>query len=422
MQKSIQEIASQYFKRFSDFSININDKNIFTKKQRTIIVIPCFKEAEILQTLQSISHCDTPKQETLVLILVNASETASKEIKSYNENTFEDIQIFIRNTAVQNITFKVFLNNELPQKYAGVGYARKILMDTALTIFSATNLDGIIVNTDADCLFTTNYIVEIEKAFENKKIKHGVVHFEHRIHEEKNPILAKAITEYELHLRYYKQALQWTRYPNVMHNIGSCMLCLASTYALEGGMNKRKAGEDFYFMNKLAKSHHFITVTKASVLPSCRTSDRVPFGTGKAMNDYLKDQTVTFQTYDFNCFEELKHFISLIGNLYYNDFSTLENTISATAFSFFISISIEKNLIKIRKQSKDKEAFVKRFFFWFDHLKALQFIHFLTENKYPKININKACTQFLNKNSFYSMSTSSLELLDLFRKKDLEWI
>lgn len=417
MAKSIQDISAHYFKRFPDFSIDIN-KEIFPENLETIIVIPCFKEAAIIQTLHSLANCDTPKHNTLVLILVNASEAIDANIKAYNGNTFQDIQTFIEQKKSANLTFKAFLNNELPTKHAGVGYARKILMDTALSIFSNQGTDGIIVNTDADCLFSKNYITAIENAFENTKAKHGVMHYEHRIDTEENKILVQGITEYELHLRYYKQALTWTNYPKVIHTIGSCMLCKATTYALEGGMNKRKAGEDFYFMNKLAKSHAFVEVKNASVLPSCRTSDRVPFGTGKAMNDYIDAQTKFFQSYDFRCFIELNEFISKIDLLYSQYFKESKNQFSDLSFQFFEAIEIESNLLKIKKQSKDLVNFKKNFFFWFDHLKALQFIHFYTDNKYPKISIFDAAHQFLERKELNIKQDDARSILELFRTLD----
>ena len=417
MAKSLKEISDRYFKRFPNFSMDISSFSL-KKNYKTIIVIPCFKEEEIIKTLESLSSCTTPKHQTLVLILVNASENSSKDIHDFNFKTYNNINDYISKSDIENVDFRTSLRNNLPYKHAGVGYARKILMDTALSIFSSINHDGLIVNTDADCLFTKNYITELESAFENSKAKHGVIHFEHRIDTEKNNVLAKGIAEYELHLRYYKQALQWTNYPNVIHTIGSCMLCKASVYALEGGMNKRKAGEDFYFMNKLAKNHSFVEVKNASVLPSCRTSDRVPFGTGKAMNDYIEDKTEIFKTYDFKCFIYLKKFIEKVHLLYNQEFTFLENEISKLTFQFFMNINIEKNLIKIRKESKNIDAFEKKFFQWFDHLKALQFIHFYTENEFKKKDVDKAAIHFARETKIELENTDIKMLLDKFREID----
>lgn len=416
MAKNFKDIVKHYFKRYPDFGISLEDN--LPRNIKTIFVIPCFKEPEILKTLDSLIKCETPNHNTLVLILVNASENAPQEIKDFNKKTFDDIQLFISKKECKNLYFRAILKNNLPAKHAGVGYARKTLMDSALKIFETQNHDGVIVNTDADCLFSLNYINSIENTFLNEKIKLAVMHYEHRIEQEKNESIAKGITEYELHLRYYKQALEWTNYPNVLETIGSCMVCRASTYALEGGMNKRKAAEDFYFINKLAKNHVSTTITKAAVLPSCRTSDRVPFGTGKAMNDYIETETEVFQSYDFECFLALKKFVSQIEWLYNNDFKNIE--LDNTSKAFLNKIDIEQNLINIKKQSNNLNRFINRFFYWFDHLKALQFIHFMTENKFSKIDIDKAALQFLYYKNENILFENTFEILEKFRKNEKE--
>lgn len=415
MAKNINEIANQYTNRFPDFSIDISSLE-FKNDLRTIIVIPCFKEPDIIETLHSLSKCDTPKYETLVLIFVNASEAVSDEIKAFNDNTFKDIQSFIANHSFEKLNFQVFLNNELTAKHAGVGTARKTLMDTALQIFAHNESDGIIVNTDSDCFFTPNYINSIENTFEDETMELAVMHYEHRVETEKDPVLAKGITEYELHLRYYKQALEWAEYPNVLETIGSCMVCLASVYALEGGMNKRKAGEDFYFINKLAKTRKSTTIIEATVLPSCRTSDRVPFGTGKAMNDYVEKETETFQTYDIECFINLKQFLEQIEVLYTKNYEALE--LDAIGKAFLEKIDIVQNLEDIKKQSTTFDRFKIRFYYWFDHLKALQFIHYYTEHQFKKLNVDQAAVEFLRFKNIRNTFESSFEILKLYRENE----
>ena len=76
--------------------------------------------------------------------------------------------------------------------------------------------------------------------------------------------------------------------PYSYHTIGSAFAVTAKAYARQGGMNRRKAGEDFYFINKLIKGENFGEITNTTVFPSPRTSNRVPFGTGKAIVDALK--------------------------------------------------------------------------------------------------------------------------------------
>src|SRR5213594_3575687 len=94
-----------------------------------------------------------------------------------------------------------------------------------------------------------------------------------------DPKVAEAIAAYELHLRYYVRALRYAGFPYAHHTIGSCMAVRADVYKKQGGMNKRQAGEDFYFLQKIIPLGHFTDLTETKVIPSSRPSDRVPFGT-----------------------------------------------------------------------------------------------------------------------------------------------
>ena len=214
-------------------------------------------------------------------------------------------------------------------------------------------------------------------------------------------------------MRYYKQALQWAGYPNVLETIGSCMVCTASVYALEGGMNKRKAGEDFYFINKLAKNNKSKTIYEATVFPSSRTSDRVPFGTGKAMEVYTQNTENEYFTYAFDCFIALQNFLNQLPLLYTNGFEYI--IIDTHTKAFLEREKIEENVAKMHQQSKDFERFKLRFFYWFDGLKALQLIHYLTEKKYAKVTVTKASLVFLEKINHLASFNNTLTILNYYR-------
>ena len=89
---------------------------------------------------------------------------------------------------------------------------------------------------------------------------------------------------YEDYLHYYKKALDYAGFPDSIYTIGSAFAVRADAYVKQGGMNRRQAGEDFYFLNKLTKLGKITEINDAYVYPSARVSDRVPFGTGAAMN------------------------------------------------------------------------------------------------------------------------------------------
>ncbi len=91
-------------------------------------------------------------------------------------------------------------------------------------------------------------------------------------------------------------------------------------------MNRRKAGEDFYFLHKIIPLGEFREVNTTCVIPSSRESDRVPFGTGAAMRKYVASNESTLLTYAPECFYDLKMFFSCIPGLFVlTDEATVES-------------------------------------------------------------------------------------------------
>ena len=168
-------------------------------------------------------------------------------------------------------------------------------MDLALERFKKIGYNGIIAGLDADTTVAENYLYEINHFFINTNNQAASIHFEHPINGyDYNQFNYEQIIYYELHLRYYKNALQYLELPFAFHTIGSAFALTAKAYARQGGMNRRKAGEDFYFINKLIKGEKFGEINKTMVVPSPRISERVPFGTGRAILDASKNKKGAF--------------------------------------------------------------------------------------------------------------------------------
>ncbi|MCA1747279.1 MAG: hypothetical protein LC655_06250, partial [Bacteroidales bacterium] len=186
--------------------------------------------------------------------------------------------------------------------------------------------DGIIVSLDADTVVRRDYLRAVEDHFSRHPRASGCsISFEHPLSQQKYnrlfykpndqsatpskesrsdqqlsadhisrdndyeiqlprenfpPIVFDAVTNYELHQRYYLLAVRYTGYPYAYHTVGSCFAVQVEAYCRAGGMSRRKAGEDFYFIQKVAMQGGFTECRSTRVYPSPRPSDRVPFGTG----------------------------------------------------------------------------------------------------------------------------------------------
>jgi hypothetical protein len=77
--------------------------------------------------------------------------------------------------------------------------------------------------------------------------------------------------------------LRFAGSPYAFHTIGSTLAIHATAYARVRGFPKRLAAEDFYLLNKLAKVGTIRSLDSKPIWLSARTSNRTPFGTGRAL-------------------------------------------------------------------------------------------------------------------------------------------
>lgn len=398
---------------FRDQLIDTNPSNSLG----LIVIIPCCNETNLIASLASLAECEQPNSDVEVIVVINAAENASETIIKQNKSTFDEARLWVTKHELSWLKFHFIQENSLPKKHAGVGLARKIGMDEAVRRFEqVNNPNGVIVCFDADSLCEKNYLVEIEKHFnQNSKTPAASIHFEHPIegneYDEKN---YDGIMQYELHLRYYKNGLQYAGLPYAYHTIGSSMAVRNTAYQKQNGMNKRKAGEDFYFLQKLIPLGDFTEIKTTKVIPSPRVSDRVPFGTGKAMQDWLDSSDDEMLSYNVESFKDLKNFVEQVPNLYEQTNVELPQSVS----TFLATIDFEESLHKIKANATSEKHFVKLFFNWFNAFKVLKYMHFARDNYYAYILVSEAADDLLVCLSLEKEQTLR-NLLLRFRKLDL---
>jgi hypothetical protein len=358
---------------------------------QNIIVIPAISEHEnIKKLIKSISCCDKKYfDETLLLLVINSTDTAPEIVKQDNQQTIE----YLQNQHSKEIKI-VFVDastgkNAMPEKEGGVGLARKIGMDIALTLFDyKSSRKKILICLDADCTVADNYITQIVDEFNNRNLSAAYVNYEHLLPE--NEIEKAAIICYEIFLRYYVLGLMYANSPYAFHTIGSTMMCDYESYIKIGGMNKQKAAEDFYFLEKLAKHTKVYQIKNTTVYPSSRGSWRVPFGTGQRVNRFLAKSQNEYLLYNPNSFCILKKWIELFYSnkiLVGKDYSKKAEEIHPDLKEFLAINSFEKQWTKILEGSKTEIQVQKQKLLWFDGFRTLKLIHFLRDNSFPLVNM-----------------------------------
>ncbi len=271
--------------------------------------------------------------------------------------------------------------NELPEKDAGVGLARKTGMDAVLKMFPQ-NEKGIIICTDADCTFEKNYLTVTVHAFKDKNADAAVINFRHNLND---PATAEAVICYEIFLRYYTAALKFAGSPFAFHTVGSAMACSKEAYINVEGMNKRKAAEDFYFLEKLAKKFPIEKINDTTVYPSSRSSWRVPFGTGQRVNRFISNKKDEYFLYHPECFVVLKKWNELFLNnniLSGIDYIKAAEMIDKNLAGFLILQHFEKDWQNIQNNIKNKSGIMKQKIRWFDGFRTLKLIHHLRDNEF----------------------------------------
>lgn len=345
-----------------------------------IIVIPAHNEPNIKDTLKSLEKCTNYNLNVGVVIIFNASEDDSLDIKKMNKETLTLVEAFA-NTNKKRQYF-CFNYPALRSKDAGAGYARKIGMDISCKYFNCLNKpENFIISLDADCIVSENYLTEIENTF-NKETDVFTIAFKHQKAE--NPAIQKAIDLYELHLRYYYQAAKHIGFPYVSHTIGSCFGINALTYSKQGGMNKKKAGEDFYFLQKTIPIGHFREIKKAKVMPSSRISNRVPFGTGPELQKIISSEIKNYRTYNLKSFFDLKTFFEIYLDLYKineDNFNELLRVIPVPVKEFLQESYFFQELSHLNNNCNSIETFKNRFFTIFNAFKIVKYLNY-THNKY----------------------------------------
>ncbi|MBR4677614.1 MAG: glycosyltransferase family 2 protein [Bacteroidales bacterium] len=394
-----------YFSRYNVLEPHIAEKP--DKDLKTVVVIPCYNEPDILKPLKSLLKCSPTKYPVEIIVVVNAKENSSEEVLAQNRLSVNEINEFSKHFSTREKKFFCFEENNLPKKHAGVGFARKIGMDEAVRRFcSIDNGDGVIVNFDADCTCHENYLKEIENFFlKNQKAEGVSISFEHDVFDENFPEENReAIAKYELYMRYYIAAQRFAGFPYAFQTVGSAFAVRVKPYCLEGGMNRRQAGEDFYFLQKIIPRGKFFSLNTAKVFPSIRQSLRVPFGTGVSIKQTANSD---YNVYCFESFLVLKSFF-------------LRGEIQTVMQKFLEKNGYFEALKEMKENSATEKTFLKRFFVWFDAFRLLKFLNFSHESYFKKKTVESQAVELLMARNIQPLGSEAKTLLKQFRDLKLD--
>lgn len=357
---------------------------------RTAVVLPALGEGAFLpETLASLLPGETPAQ---VVVVVNnrPPSHADPAQAADNRETLDALRagrLACPGAALAWVD-AASPGREIPPG-EGVGTARKIGLDLALGILDAGD-GAVLASLDGDSPAAPGYLDALAAFGEAPDAWAGWCAFEH-------PLDAPAMAAYELHIRCYARGLRWAGSPYAFPAIGSTMACTAAAYAAAGGMNRREAGEDFYFLQQLAKTGTVRPVPGAKVFPSARASARVPFGTGAKLSQWRGDPDL-IRTYDPGVYAVLREWLDSARAAADAGAPAGEWVRAAGAAHPALAVFLEEARFpaaweRLRAEAPTPRHRLRAFHEWFDGLRTLRAVHRLRDAGLDSLPVPQAAAR-----------------------------
>lgn len=346
------------------------------------VVIPALAEGErLFATLGSLAA--NPQAWTarfLVVVVVNHGEQACPADRAQNSADLRRLATLAR--ARQLCLAWVDAASpgcEMPAGQAGVGFARKLGMDLALPHLAWAD-DPLLVCLDADTLVEANYLPAIAAHFCQSSLGAAVLPYCHQA--AAGAEQQAAIDRYELFLRSYVYGLRLAGSPYAFNSVGSAMACRALAYVRCGGMNCRQAAEDFYFLQKLAKTDGVGLLAGTTVFPEPRVSERVPFGTGRSMARLLAGDGQAVLFYPAAAFRVLAAWLQAVEAGLGEEAGPLlarAERISPVLAGYLGESGWCSVWPRLRANHQSREGLARAFHGWFDGFRSMRLIHLLCD-------------------------------------------
>ena len=381
------------------------------------VIVPAYGERESLFSLLA-SVPGGPAGPVLVVVVLNARADSPQPVHDANREARERLARELGQQAasaeapgVRSFELPggrlVLIDRAAPERFLpegqGVGLARKIGNDLALRIHDEGRLASPwLHNTDADTLLPRDYF-EQTASLDPETTGAAVYFYEHRF--EEDPDLALAGRLYEISLRYYVLGLAWAGSPYAYQSMGSCLAIPAGAYAQVRGFPRKDAAEDFYALDKLAKVGAIERLSGTPLSLEGRPSDRVPFGTGRALRDLTgrRKSLANFRLYHPLVFANLAAWLRLLDRIARSG-GDAEDAMGELPPSspFFRADTLREALENLgaaaaiaeaREKSGDARTLRRHLHTWFDAFRTLKLVHALRDGGLPSLPWREALAE-----------------------------
>jgi len=264
-------------------------------------------------------------------------------------------------------------------KQNGVGWARKTLFDT---IAAQCGDDGIVVSLDADTAIAPEYLQGVLDTLNDHPGAAFSVPYYHPLGG--NETLDRPMLRYECYMRHYLIGLLRIHNPYAFTALGSAMAFPLTAYRRVGGITPMASGEDFYLLQKFAKTGTLVSSfvpshdnARLAVRPQGRASARVPFGTGPAIARGMEAIEASYPFFRPEAFEAVAATFEAFPALYDGE--------AETPMSDFLRQQLRTDDLwqPLRRNFRDREHFVHACTERVDGLRILQFLRSRPDFRLP---------------------------------------
>lgn len=397
--RDVAEASAQYRRRHAepeaDLAALCRDTYDF------VLVVPLYGEAP--DFMDGYRAAVTATGSVLVVVVVNGRVGAPEGVDTANAACMQALTTRFSLTALgaggwigrdaDNPNFAVLVvdrftaGRRLPTRQ-GVGLARKIGADLALSLIVSKRVrHPFIAMTDADAQLPADYFARL--AGVGPGYAAVLLPFWHEPSGE--PRIDRATALYEIRLRYFQRGLRWAHSPYAFHTVGSTMVVDAASYALVRGVPRRRAGEDFYLLDKLSKLGPIVSLPGEPIRLRSRLSERVPFGTGSESAKLARGTEL--RLYHPACFVAVRQIVAELQSLAEATESGGDPTVAADVVhrmpplvrSFLEAQGAPQAWHGIATQAPDPVTRLRRLHGWFDGFRTLKLIHHVRDHTSPSL-------------------------------------
>ncbi len=377
------------------------------------VAIPVLAEMDNLPALVELLKLQTVK-EFDVYFCVNNPEGWCASGNGQQQAMYRDNQEtlrYLKALQTENLDFELHIIDRSSSgkgwqgKKCGVGWARKEIFDV---ISANCSDDEVVVSLDADTAFGEKYLESVLCAL-NRNVECSVlcVPYYHPLGGDEQ--LDRSMLRYEIYMRHYLVNLLESGNPYAFTALGSAMAFPLWAYRRVGGITPLQGGEDFYLMQKFAKTGKVLLSCNEVVRPQGRPSMRVPFGTGPAVAKGIDYMDSTYPLYPIEGFNSVADTYALFPQLYEEDIET--------PMSVFLRQQLKTDDLwqPLRKNFKTRHLFVHACTERVDGLRILQYL-----KTFPLRSAEDELQLFCKRHSIsiphdFSFKNSSVGIIDVVR-------